>query len=74
MNRSQPHDVDSSTSGPVALTDGQQRAVDDIVQAVGAGEYWRVGMLLERFIADAELPALFALRSALSEAVALRGR
>ncbi|MFI6645731.1 hypothetical protein [Streptomyces sp. NPDC050504] len=56
------------------LPDYQRRAIDAIVHAVAAGEHWRVAVLLERFVVDADMTALYALREALSQAVTRRDR
>ncbi|MFF1379689.1 hypothetical protein [Streptomyces sp. NPDC058308] len=52
---------------------GRDAAIAEIVQAVREGEHWRVSVLLDRFVVDADLPALMALRKALADAVSERG-
>ncbi|WP_338703355.1 hypothetical protein V2W30_39095 [Streptomyces sp. Q6] len=58
------------------LSDDQRAAIAEIVDAVHDGSYWRVGILLERFVADvdlSDLTGLVALRSALAnDAAAVR--
>ncbi|UQT55354.1 hypothetical protein M4V62_09740 [Streptomyces durmitorensis] len=48
---------------------GQRAAIAEIVQAVREDQHWRVGVLLDQFVVDADLAALFALREALADAV-----
>ena len=45
----------------------QVKAITEIVVAVREADHWRAGVLMERFVVDADLPALSALRAALSE-------
>ncbi|MGW1871569.1 hypothetical protein ACWCPS_39405 [Streptomyces mauvecolor] len=52
----------------------RRRAIEDIVQAVGEDEHWRVGCLMERFVMNADRAALVALREALSQVAGLRDR
>lgn len=52
---------------------GQRAAIAEIVQAVREGEQWRVSALLDRFVVDADLPALMVLREALADAVFRQG-
>ncbi|WP_406505321.1 hypothetical protein [Streptomyces sp. NBC_00212] len=47
----------------------QRGVITEIVEAVRAGQHWRVGVLMERFAAKADLPELLALRAALTEAL-----
>lgn len=54
-----------------SLSDVRRRAIADIVQVVGEGEHWRAGFLMERFVVDADMAALFALCEAPSEASSL---
>jgi hypothetical protein len=46
----------------------QVAAIAEIVLAVREAQHWRVGVLMERFVLDADMPALLALRAALYEA------
>jgi hypothetical protein len=48
----------------------QRTAIADIVTAVHDGRQWRVSVLLERFVSEADLPSLMALRQALANDVA----
>lgn len=57
----------------VSPSEDQRRAIADIVEAVYQGRQWRVGVLLEQFVQEADLPSLLALREALSDDVQ-RGR
>lgn len=50
----------------------QDATIAEIVQAVREGEHWRVSLLLDRFVVDADLPALMALRAALADPVSGR--
>ncbi|MFI5888387.1 hypothetical protein [Streptomyces sp. NPDC051554] len=43
------------------------KAIAEIVVAVREADHWRAGILMERFVVNADLPALLALRTALSE-------
>lgn len=56
------------------IREDQQLAVDRIVRAVADGEYGRVSILIERFVVDAELETLFALREAFADEAARRRR
>ncbi|WP_307535306.1 hypothetical protein [Streptomyces sp. V3I8] len=46
----------------------------EIVAAVRNVDYWRAGVLMERFVRDADLAALAALRGALNEDAAVEQR
>ncbi|GAA1897575.1 hypothetical protein GCM10009837_19800 [Streptomyces durmitorensis] len=56
-------------SDVVEVPAGQRAAIAEIVQAVREDQHWRVGVLLDQFVVDADLAALFALREALADAV-----
>jgi len=43
------------------------KAIAEIVVAVREGDHWRAGVLIERFVVNADLSALLAPRAALSE-------
>lgn len=60
--------------GGRSVSDALRRLIRDIVRAVRAAEERQIGFLLNRFAADADLPALFALRDALAEAAVPHGR
>ncbi|WP_371653849.1 MULTISPECIES: hypothetical protein [unclassified Streptomyces] len=62
--------------GGRSVSDALRRLIRDIVRAVRAAEERQIGFLLNRFAADADadMPALFALRDALAEAADHRGR
>lgn len=62
-------------TGPlIGPSDDERRAIREITEAVIEGELWRIGLLLERFALGATLPALMALKVALSETAARRDR
>ncbi|MFH9426115.1 hypothetical protein [Streptomyces sp. NPDC017529] len=48
--------------------------IEAIVQAVHDGHDWRIGVLLDRFVSHADLPALLALREALEDGLSNRPR
>ncbi|KOU52308.1 hypothetical protein ADK54_07820 [Streptomyces sp. WM6378] len=56
------------------LSDGQLREIAAIVRAVSDGHGWRTGVLLDRFVVSADLPALLALREALEDGLSDRPR
>ncbi|MGW7067164.1 hypothetical protein ACWGII_14075 [Streptomyces sp. NPDC054855] len=73
-NPAEPDEVlRDSESVSVEIPAGQRAAITEIVQAVREGEQWRIGVLLDRFVVDADLPALIALREALADAVSRQG-
>ncbi|WP_280882707.1 hypothetical protein [Streptomyces pseudovenezuelae] len=43
------------------------KTIAEIVVAVREADHWRAGVLMERFVVNADLPALLSLRAALSE-------
>jgi hypothetical protein len=45
----------------------QNARIAEIVAAVREVDYWRAGVLIERFVREADLAALAALRTALNE-------
>ncbi|MDQ1035373.1 hypothetical protein QFZ75_001789 [Streptomyces sp. V3I8] len=52
----------------------QGAVIVEIVAAVRNVDYWRAGVLMERFVRDADLAALAALRGALNEDAAVEQR
>ncbi|WP_406503284.1 hypothetical protein [Streptomyces sp. NBC_00212] len=48
-------------------SDVQLQEIAAIVRAVNDGHGWRTGVLLDRFVVGADLPALLALREALDD-------
>ncbi|GHA72966.1 hypothetical protein GCM10010372_84400 [Streptomyces tauricus] len=48
----------ADAAGDMALDEARCRAVEEIVEAVRSGKHWRAGVLLEQFVAGADLPAL----------------
>ncbi|MFI6341191.1 hypothetical protein [Streptomyces sp. NPDC050535] len=48
----------------------QGAAIVEIVAAVRDVDYWRAGVLMERFVRDADLAGLAALRGVLNEETA----
>ncbi|MEV6756624.1 hypothetical protein [Streptomyces sp. NPDC051214] len=45
----------------------QYAVIAEIVDAVHEVSYWRAGVLMERFVRDADLAGLLALRTSLAE-------
>ncbi|MDQ1035336.1 hypothetical protein QFZ75_001752 [Streptomyces sp. V3I8] len=57
----------AGAAGSMPFDEARCRVVEEVVEAVRGRKHWRAGVLLEQFVAGADLTALGAMRTALRE-------